>query len=280
MDLELLTGTINRDGDQIYWELVRGADMGVADRRPVVVLSHGAGGSHAVWYQQIPEIGERYRVLTWDSQGFGNSTNHRQLDAGNAANDLAGVLDHLEIERAHLVGQSMGGWYISAFLQQYQERVSSLTYANTVGALWTDDLRKAREEFGDAGGLRGNRELPLVGGHVALWPGTAAQDLAQAFLYQALGSFHSPPLDQLGEVLAFEIHHSDFDDLGIPVLFITGEHDQIFPANMIRDSANRVRGAQFVEIPDAGHSPYFEQPAAWNTALLNFLSTIDETRSG
>ena len=280
MDLELLTGTINRDGDDIYWELVRDADTGVTDSRPVVVLSHGAGGSHAVWYQQVPEIGEKYRVVTWDSQGFGNSTNNKPLDASNAANDLAGVLDHLDIGRAHLVGQSMGGWYISAFLRQYEERVCSLTYANTVGALWTDDLRKAREEFGDAGGLRGTRDLPLVGGHVALWPGTAAQDLAQAFLYQALGSFHSPPLEQLGEVLAFEIDHSDFDDLGIPVLFITGEHDQIFPARMIRDSADRVRGSQFVEIPDAGHSPYFEQPAAWNAALLEFLSAIDEDRCG
>ena len=64
-----------------------------------------------------------------------------------------------------------------------------------------------------------------------------------------------------------------------PVLFITGEHDQIFPARMIRDSADRVRGSQFVEIPDAGHSPYFEQPAAWNAALLEFLSAIDKDRS-
>ena len=279
MDLELLTGTITRDGDEIYWELARDAAAGVADSRPVVVLSHGAGGSHAVWYQQVPEIGQRYRVVTWDSQGFGNSTNNRPLDASNAANDLAKVLDHLDIGRAHLVGQSMGGWYISAFLQRYKERVLSLTYANTVGALWTDDLRKAREEFGDAGGLRGKRDLPLVGGHVALWPGTAAQDLAQAFLYQALGSFHSPPLEQLGEVLAFEINHSDFDDLDIPVLFITGEHDQIFPARMIHDSADRVRGSQFVEITDAGHSPYFEQPAAWNAALLKFLSGIDDDQS-
>ena len=56
MDLELLTGTITRDGDEIYWELAR--DAGAGNNRPVVVLSHGAGGSHAVWYQQVPEIGQ------------------------------------------------------------------------------------------------------------------------------------------------------------------------------------------------------------------------------
>ena len=275
-DLELLAGSLSRDGEEIYWELVRDAEEGNADERPVVVLSHGAGGSHAVWYQQIPQIGEKYRVVTWDSRGFGNSTNNTaQLAPENAARDLAAVLDELEISEAHLVGQSMGGWHVSAFLTLFNQRVRSLTYADTVGGLWTDDLRTAYEEFRAKGGLRGSRELPLVGGHLALWTGATERDVAHAFLYQALGSFHSPPLDRLGEVLEFTIHHSDFDDLNIPVLFIGGEYDQIFPASMLRDSANRISGAQFVQIPDAGHSPYFEQPAAWNLALLEFLAAIN-----
>ncbi len=275
-DLELLAGSLSRDGEEIYWELVRDAEEGNADERPVVVLSHGAGGSHAVWYQQIPQIGEKYRVVTWDSRGFGNSTNNTaQLAPENAARDLAAVLDELEISEAHLVGQSMGGWHISAFLTLFNERVRSLTYADTVGGLWTDDLRTAYEEFRAKGGLRGSRELPLVGGHLALWTGATERDVAHAFLYQALGSFHSPPLDRLSEVLEFTIHHSDFDDLNIPVLFIGGEYDQIFPASMLRDSANRIRGAQFAQISDAGHSPYFEQPAAWNVALLEFLAAVN-----
>ncbi len=274
-DLELLAGTLSRDGEEIYWELVRDAEEGNADQRPVVVLSHGAGGSHAVWYQQIPQIGGKYRVVTWDSRGFGNSTNNTaRLAPENAARDLAAVLDELEISEAHLVGQSMGGWHVSAFLTLFNERVRSLTYADTVGGLWTDDLRRAYEEFRADGGLQGTREFPLVGGHLALWTGATDRDVAHAFLYQALGSFHSPPLDRLGEVLEFTIHHSDFDDLDIPVLFIAGENDQIFPPSMLRDSANRIRGAQFVQIPDAGHSPYFEQPVAWNVALLEFLAAI------
>ena len=58
-DLELLAGTLHRDGEDIYWELVRDAEAGKADQRPVVVLSHGAGGSHAVWYQQVLEVGAK-----------------------------------------------------------------------------------------------------------------------------------------------------------------------------------------------------------------------------
>ena len=115
-NLELLTGSVEREGEEIYWELIRDAEEGQSDNRPVVVLSHGAGGSHAVWYQQVPQIGERYRVVTWDSRGFGNSTNNTgQLAPQSAANDLAAILDELEISEAHLVGQSMGGWHVSAF---------------------------------------------------------------------------------------------------------------------------------------------------------------------
>ncbi|MBK02450.1 MAG: hypothetical protein CL464_08355, partial [Acidimicrobiaceae bacterium] len=221
------------------------------------------------------------RVVTWDSRGFGNSTNNTgRLAPDNAAHDLAAVLDELEISSAHLVGQSMGGWHVSAFLTLFNERVRSVTYADTVGGLWTDDLRRAYEEFRGDGGLLGTRELPLVGGHLALWTGDADRDIAHAFLYQALGSFHSPPLDRLGEVLEFTIDHSRFDDLNIPVLFIAGEYDQIFPSSMLHDSANRIRGAQFVQIPNAGHSPYFEQSGAWNAALLEFLAATGQDLSG
>ena len=275
-NLELLTGSVEREGEEIYWELIRDAEEGKSDNRPVVVLSHGAGGSHAVWYQQVPQIGERYRVVTWDSRGFGNSTNNTgQLAPQSAANDLAAILDELEISEAHLVGQSMGGWHVSAFATLFRDRVQSVTYADTVGGLWTDGLRRAYNEFRAAGGLQGTRELPLVGGHSALWTTGTGRDVAHAFLYQALGSFHSPPLDRLAEVLEFTIDHSDLDDLNIPVLFIAGEYDQIFPASMLRDSADRISEVKFVEIPDAGHSPYFEQPEAWNLALLEFLAAIN-----
>ena len=273
-DLELLRGTIERDNEVIYWELARNAEMGSSDERPVIVLSHGAGGSHAVWYQQVPTLGQSYRIVTWDSRGFGNSSNAtNRLSPNNAANDLGAVLDHLGIDRAHLVGQSMGGWHISAFWETYPNRTASLTYANTVGGLWTQDLRAALEEFGGAGGLRGSRKIPLVGGHVALWTEDSDRDVAHAFLYQALGSFHDPPLDQLGEITDFEISADDLGNSGTPVLFITSEHDPIFPSHLLRESAHRIDGSTFVELPAAGHSPYFETPSAWNAALLEFLAS-------
>lgn len=271
MDLHWQQGTVSSGGEDIYWELT---STGADDDRPVVVLSHGAGGSHAVWFQQVPFLGREFQVVTWDSRGFGNSTNTTDTPTAEAAaSDLAAVLDHLEVADAHLVGQSMGGWHISAFALAHRSRVRSLVYADTAGGLWTPELRQALAEFQRRGGLAAGAP-EVIGGHTALWSGTGEADLAQAFLYQALGSFHSPPLDRLGETLRFTVEHDRVAELGVPVLFVAGTHDEIFPAPALAASAALLPGAHYVEIPAAGHSPYFEQPAAWNDAVLSFLRRI------
>lgn len=269
MDLYLSSGTVLTDGEDIYWELTTSGDD---DDRPVVVLSHGAGGTHAVWYQQVHALGQHFRVLTWDSRGFGNSTNRNDAPSATAAAaDMAAVLDGLGIAQAHLVGQSMGGWHISAFAQSHSDRVLSLVYADTIGGLWTPALRAAFAEFMKAGGLSGSGPDQL-GQHPALWDGTAERDPAHAFLYQALGSFHSPPMDKLGAIIGWAIDHDEVAALGVPVLFIAGEHDSLFPAPLLAESCALLTSGRYVEISEAGHSPYFEQPAAWNEAVLTFLS--------
>jgi pimeloyl-ACP methyl ester carboxylesterase len=268
MELEWQRGTVASGGEDIYWELT---STGPDDDRPAVVLSHGAGGSHAVWYLQVPVLGRHFRVVTWDSRGFGNSTNRNDAtSAESGASDIAAVLDHLSIGSSHLVGQSLGGWHTAAFAAAHPDRVTSLTFADTIGGLWTPELRAAMAEFQERGGLAGPAR-ELIGGHPALWSGTAERDPAHAFLYQALGSFHSPPMDRLGATVAYAVEHAAIEALGVPVLFVAGTHDQIFPAHALAGSASLIAGAQFVEIGDAGHSPYFEQPVAWNEAVLAFL---------
>ncbi len=271
MRLELAAGSVDNDGETIYYELVT---TGADDDRPVVVLSHGAGGSHAIWYQQIPALGRAFRVLTWDSRGFGNSTNRTDaIGADTAADDLAAVFDALGIEHAHLVGQSLGGWHSAAFAVAHPERALSLILADTVAGLWTPELRAAFADVVATGALTGAGPT-VVGAHRALWSGTAERDLAQAFLYQALGSFHTPPMDRLGPTIEWSISHETIAALGIPVLFVAGSHDELFPAPLLAASSRLVPGADYVEIPAAGHSPYFEQPDAWNDAVSSFLASV------
>jgi pimeloyl-ACP methyl ester carboxylesterase len=254
-------GTVESGGETIYYEVSGERDA------PTVVLTHGAGGSHAVGYQQVPVLADAgYRVVTWDSRGFGRSTfTTGRLDAAEAAADLDRVLDAAGADRIHLVGQSMGGWWVTAFALAQPGRLRSLALSNTVGGLWTEALTQHFATFVAST----PPDEAVLGVHSALSLSFAAREPARAFLYQQLNTFHSPPLRAVGRALAeARVSHAAIDALGVPVLVVTGRDDTLFPAELVADSARRLATAEIVEIADAGHSPYFERPDEYNAALL------------
>ncbi len=103
------TGTVACGGEKIYYEVSGDDDL------PAIMLTHGAGGTHAAWFQQVPTLAATgFRVITWDCRGFGNSTFTTGVHGSAAAvADMAAVLDATGTPGAHLVGQSMGGWWVS-----------------------------------------------------------------------------------------------------------------------------------------------------------------------
>jgi 3-oxoadipate enol-lactonase len=264
--IKLHRGRLERDGEVLYYELAHQED----DHRPMVVLSHGAGGSHAVWFQQVPVLAERFRVLTWDSRGFGNSTcQSGQITVEAAVEDLGAILDECgQSEPVHLVGQSMGGWWVVGFALAHPERVASLTMSDTPGGVWTTALR---ERFSQRRSGDNPFSVGVVGVHPALGATTMARQPAQAFLYQQLGSFFEPPMGAVLEVLGGTVvDPAAVRALGIPLLVVAGEEDTIFPAPLLRELADTL-GARYLELAAAGHSPYFESPEAYNEGLLAFL---------
>ena len=79
-------------------------------------------------------------------------------------------------------------------------------------------------------------------------------------------------MDKLADTIGWGVTHERIEALGVPVLFVAGTHDDLFPAALLAESSRLIPAARYVEIPDAGHSPYFEQPAAWNEAVIAFLA--------
>jgi pimeloyl-ACP methyl ester carboxylesterase len=258
------SGTVASGGEDIYFEVVGAADA------PAVVLTHGAGGNHAIWYQQTPVLADAgYRVVAWDCRGWGNSSfRSGQHGCDAAIADMRAVLDELGIQRAHLVGQSMGGWWVTAFTLVAPERVLSLTLSNTVGGLWTDALFA---HFRPVLTTVPSSER-TVAAHPALGPSFCERDAAHAFLYQQINTFQTPPMIEAGFALMdSHVAHADLDATGVPVLVITSDEDALFPATLVVDSASRLAHATILEIRGAGHSTYFEKPEEYNDALLQFV---------
>jgi 3-oxoadipate enol-lactonase len=261
----LVSGFVPSGTERLYYE--------VAGAGEAVVLCHGLGGNHAIWFQQVPVLAHSFRVVTWDQRGFGRSTNLAgQAGPETAVTDLAALLDHLGIDQAHLVGQSMGGWAALGFALAHPERVRSLTLADSIAGIFTPRIELHFDAYIAA--LRDGPPpdaLPLDR-HPALGDELARQDPARAFLYRQLGSLTEPPPAKMVEWLRRTAWpHDALRALDLPVLFIVGSADPIFPPTLIREAAGLIRRARIVEIPGSGHSPYFEQPTVWNQVVLDFL---------
>jgi len=258
------TARLDHDGESLYYEVTGEPEA------QTVVLTHGAGGTHASWFQQVPALAAAgYRVVTWDSRGFGNSTCRSGIvGADIGAGDLAAILDAVGIDEVDLVGQSMGGWWVSAFTIAHSDRVRSLTLANTIGGLFTPELHAHFRSLLKAGAT----DVRRLGQHSAISAQLAARDPALAFLYQQLDSFHEPPFPAVMRALTgWEITHAQMNATGVPILVVTSPDDQLFPAPLIRAGAALLDDARVVEIAGAGHSSYFERATEFNDALLAFL---------
>jgi pimeloyl-ACP methyl ester carboxylesterase len=257
------TGFLDRDGERLYWESV-GAG-------PPLVLCHGAGGNHAVWWQQVPFFARDRQVVTWDHRGFGRSTDRAgRLAPAVAADDLAALLDRLGLARVDLVGQSMGGWTALGLALASPQRVGRLVLADTPGGIDVPDLAALAARAREGAPLAPPDRMGL---HPALDAALLARDPARAYLYQMLGGFGEPDLARMaGRLLACVVPDADLARLACSVLFVVGERDPLFPPAAIRAAAAKLRDAHVVVLPGAGHSPYFETPDAWNEAVSAFLA--------
>lgn len=233
-----------------------------------VVLAHGVGGNHAIWYQQVPALSARYRVITFDHRGFGNSTDAAGLGRTAFVADLEALLDHLQLERVALVGQSMGGGTCLGFAATHPHRVTALAMCDS---------------------LHGFAESPAVA-EIMNRARTATAELSQlervlgeptrlhkpelAELYRQLNSFNKVNRKNLAGAFTNLVRPEELAATAIPVLFIVGEADVLFPADAVRQLHREVANSTFVEVAGSGHSAFFEEPAKFNSEVVSFLDRV------
>ncbi len=262
------TGFVEHDGDRLYYEVV-GDESG--DATPLV-LCHGAGGNHASWFQQVTHFAKDRPVVTWDHRGYGRSS-----DLGDrtgplvASSDLLAVLDAIGIERADLVGQSMGGWSVVGAALARPGLARSILLADTIAGFTTEAIIA-----GLAHARARGPEHDALGDHPALGQAFSARSPELAHLYQSLGRMGSADGEQVIKRL-FEVTYGEVEAarLTMPVLLIVGDHDQLFAPTAIRALADLLPDARVIEVVGAGHSPYFEDPRRWNHAVDSFLAWLD-----
>jgi 3-oxoadipate enol-lactonase len=265
--IERTTGTLRRDGERIYYE-VAAPDPSA----PTVVLSHGLGGNHASWWQQVAALAGEFRIVTWDQRGFGNSTRAGGAFGPQVAvDDLLALVEHLGGAPVHLVGQSMGGWVALGATMRAPAQVATLTLTDTVAGVWTDDIEAITAAA--AAGVAARYVPTAVGRHPALGDRFAQAKPELAVLYQLISSLgDKPPDTDVFVMLAkMRVDLAALRALEVPVHVVVGEHDELCPPEAVRKVAEAIPGAEFTVLAGTGHSPYFEDAPAWNEAVTGFI---------
>ena len=229
-----------------------------------VIFAHGAGGNLLSWWQQIPYFSQRYQCVTFDHRGFGHSADELEGPGSDSfVDDLAGLMDHLNINKAHLVAQSMGGRTMLGFAAAHPQRTRSLVMADTVGGMDVEEVSEMHRKWRES-----HASSELVGTR-ALSPGFRKRNPELANLYLQISSTNPPR-----PAAATQSPGPNADKLAqmtAPALFIVGEVDEMTPPQVVEAGAKYVPGARVTRVPDAGHSVYFEKPEIFNFEVSRFI---------
>jgi len=252
-----------------------------AGNGPPLVLLHGLGCGRRMWFHQILALQDRFRIIAYDQRGHGLTDAPAVAtgySAAHLARDLIGVLDALKIERAAIVGFSLGGGPALALAASKPERVSRLVLAD-VGAGADDPVKiegMARQwvKLIDRGAAD---EIVCEMLRSELFKVYARRNIRSRNHMAAL--IRTTPLHglrfTLSEVLAKRKSLFRLTDVlkavKAPTLVLVGQHDYVC-SKASRLIAQTIPNASLKIVEDSGHMSPLEQPAAFSAALIDFLS--------
>jgi pimeloyl-ACP methyl ester carboxylesterase len=245
---------------------------------PALLLIHGFPLCRRMWYPQIKAlVSAGFRVIAPDLRGFGESDSpegHYSMD--QFADDMAALLDHLDIAEAAVGGMSMGGYVLFNLLERHRPRVRAACFITTRAT--ADDeagkerrLAMAREvkKFGPQLAADAFENMLFAEESLTVRPKLVAE------VYSWMTANDSRGI--AGGLLAMRERKGYLSLLGgfsVPALAIGAEGDKAAPPENARAIAAGIPGCRLAIIPHAGHMANLENPGAFNAALLEFLRTL------
>ena len=234
-----------------------------------VVFMHAATGSNRVWDYQIPAFtAAGYRLIAYDRRGWGRS----EIVAtgpqpGTGADDLQALMDHLKIDRFHLVATAAGSSVSLDYAISFPQRLRSLVMANgALGGFEDKDYQELGRRIRSPQLDALPPELRELGpSYRASNPEGTRRWIELERMSRPGGSTAQP------QSVRNRIMTSVLENIKVPVLLITGDADLLAPPPLLRFVAARMKNSESLIIPEAGHSAYWEQPEIFNRAVLEFI---------
>ena len=245
---------------------------------PAIVLLHSLATDRTMWDGVAPLlVGGGFRVIRPDLRGHGSSARLAgPYSLEDFADDLAGLLDHLEVATPHVVGLSLGGMIAQAFALRHPGRAHSLVLADT-----TAEYPAAGRAIMEERAALAEREgmAPVVEPTIGRWftEGFAASRPAVVDRYRSLIRSNDPlAYAASARAVASVAYRDRLGDVKTPALVIVGEHDLATPPELAAELAQGLSGAELVRVPGA-HLSAVEAPEPFAATVLAFLRAMAET---
>ncbi len=248
-----------------YWTMGAGEQC--------ILFTHGATMDKGLFQPQMDYFSKRYKVISWDVPAHGKSRPYRGFSLPNAARELVNILDAENIEAAHLVGQSMGGYIIQMTALDFPQRARSLT------AVDSSPVHPAYYSALD------NWLLSITPALLKLYPydfliktiarQIALRESAQAYALETLRGLTKTEIAEImGEVYGgLQQYARDFT-LPHPLLIIYGEFDRTGKVRQYCREWARRENRPLEIIPNAAHNANMDNPQAFNAILEAFLENM------
>lgn len=269
------------DGAELFYEVhgpqttdrgPAGAAGPLLNRVPVVLLN-GIMMTARTWMPQVEALTPRFRCILHDFRGQLRSPHRAPFNIEQHADDLAGLLDHLGIESAHIVGTSYGGEVGMIFAYTYPERVRSLTVIAATSRA-DDHMRQRTFAAMNAATIEHDRLFDIVARDcyrpefLAAHPAILAEGRAQMAAYPE--EFFSGYVNLCDAFSALDIT-DNLRAIRCLALVIAAERDTLKPPPCSETIASEIAGARLLVVPDAGHAVVIERPDIINGAILEFV---------
>ncbi len=238
-----------------------------------LVLTHGLGDDHRFWDPCVEMLARYHRVIRWDVRGFGKTDKPAgPYDLAMHARDLCAVLDACSVERAHLVGLSMGGVITQQFLIDFPQRAWSAVLASTsseISEKATANWRRLADKVESRGFGRIDASRSFSAEFARTHP-----DIVTAAAEQTASN--DPAGYAAGARSVAEYHlTAQLADLRLPTLILQGLDDQLTPPGGSVRLSRAIPGSRLLLMPGVGHSLAVEMPE-WFAATVLALTGATE----
>jgi pimeloyl-ACP methyl ester carboxylesterase len=265
-----------------------------AGNGPPVVLIHGMVNSSRHWERVALDLASDYTVIAPDLIGHGDSPTPRgDYSLGAHAASIRDLLAAIGVDRATIVGHSLGGGVAMQFFYQFPQRVERMALVSSGGlGREVSPLLRGAALPGAAAMLRAAAHPRLVSGLSRAAAGLRERGMRQGVYLEAVARALQP-LQQPGARTAFvQTLRSVIDGHGqrvsardrlylltsFPTLIVWGEHDNTIPLAHGREAHEAIPGSFFTTLPRAAHFPHLEDPSGLAAALRDFLQTTEPGR--